>query len=123
MFLMGSNRPTKQDGKPPCLSCAMNFNSQGLKCFDWCDKLSFWIQIQDAQREHIRKQEAALRRAAPKKPCERQLREMEQTVEQEVFELIEAIEQAYEIPDEDAGLSDEEIQELADEILRELEDD
>ena len=123
MFQIIGQKPVKTKDQAPCFGCSMNFNDRGLACFDWCDKLSFWIQIQDAQRDHIRKQEAALRRAAPKKPCERRLREMEQTVEQEVFELLEAIEQVYEIPDEDAGLSDEEIEALADEIIKELEDD
>ena len=108
-------KPIKTNNLAPCFSCSMNFNKDGLKCFEFCDKLRFWCEIQDAKRAHIEKQEAAL--AAPRKPCERKLREMEEEVDQEVKEFIEAVHQ---IPERDE-LSQEEIEAMADEILADLE--
>jgi len=120
MFLLGSNRPSKSDNKAPCFGCAMNFNSRGLVCFDWCDKLSFWIQIQDAQRDHIKRQEAALRRCGAKKNDGR-LDEIEAAIDKELKEFISALDESGASDREE--LSDEEIAAIADEILEELEDD
>lgn len=121
MFVLGSNRPTRSDSKAPCLSCAMNFNARGLVCFDWCDKLSFWLQIQDAQRAHIKKQEAALRRCGAKKN-EGRLSEMEEEVDKEIKELMKALDES-EVVLEKSRYSDEEIEAMADEIIAELEEE
>jgi hypothetical protein len=99
----------------------MNFNKKGLVCFDWCDKLSFWIQIQEAQREHIRKQEAALRRCGAKKDNGR-LREIEREIDKEVEELIKSLDESEMVLEEDR-YTDEEIEAMADEILAELEEE
>lgn len=115
------NKPIEARNQAPCFSCSMNYNNQGLKCFQFCDKLRFWCEIKDAQRAHIRKQEVALSPRAEKEK-EEMLREMEQTVNKHVKEFKSALEESGVLPEREE-YSDEELEMMADEILAGLEEE
>jgi len=110
-------KPVKALDQPPCFNCSMNFNNRGIKCFDWCDRVRLWLDIQEEKAAHIRRQEAALSAAARKADVE--LERLVREIEKESEEFISALDESGAFEREE--LSDEEIEAIADEILREVE--
>jgi len=91
----------------PCFNCPAYVNTLRVKCWDHCDKLFRW-------------NEARISRAAAKETSEAELREMEQIVHKHVKEFESAFE-ASGLISEREEYSDEEIDEMAEEILADLE--
>lgn len=99
--------PTDIKNPAPCFYCGAHRNTLRDKCWDACDRLYRW------NKERIL-------RAARETTSEKWLREMEQTVDQQSKEFISALEESS-VTLEREEHTDEEIGEMADEILADLE--
>jgi len=98
--------PAGVSDSAPCLYCAVFRNTPRDKCWDLCERLFRWNK-------------ARISRAAQE---EKVLCEMEQTIDQNIEEFKSAFEESGAgVLSEREEYSDEEIGEMADEILADLE--
>jgi len=107
--MLTGSRPVGVRDMPPCFTCPSFRNTPRDKCWDLCNMLFRWNK-------------ARILRAARETTSELMLREMEQTVHKHVKEFESAFEASGAgVLSEREEYSDEQIDEMADEIFADLE--